>query len=155
MNCIKRAFRKETGFISIRTATIMAGLIFIFAGLFFGRGSINPFYKYEKGMAKIVGLKPHYKNRIGGDAEYKRNKYAPIVEYTVKDKSYRIATRGYMYARIIKPLVGKTVPIYYDPKNPEHVRVSTKSTKWIMWICLFIGIFLVYKGLRGMFRLKR
>ncbi len=145
---MRQIVRNREGNFAVRLIIILAGLAFIGAGCFILLGRTNISKNYKKAEGKIVGLEPHHMNLPTVEAERSKNKYAPIIEYVVDGKSYRVVTNEYKSARVIKPKVGRKVTIYYDPQRPERAFIASTTNFMIVGILFLSGVLLIYSALR-------
>ncbi len=102
---------------------------------------------------KVAGmeLRPGTRNagiEIGGDGEQDPNR--PIVgrgDINMYHKVYRYVVNGKEYTRAdgvrynegaVKKWIGKTVPVYYNPENPQQSTLSNGSGYKLTMIILYI-----------------
>jgi hypothetical protein len=80
-----------------------------------------------------------------GDTENNRH-YNVYVEYEVNDQTYNTTLQGADSSM----RVGDTKKVYYNPQNPEDVRVSHTNIFWLFWMTFalvfpIIGLLLIFK----------
>lgn len=112
---------------------IIAGLLFVSG---FGGWGVYFLFFQTKGFIKttavITGIKTHSRRRSG--KTYKEHNV--YVEYTVDGVVYNSKSDSYSpgYHK------GKTIPIYYDPKDPNKIHGESKFLGVILLLIAIFGI---------------
>ncbi len=115
---------------------ILAGILFLCIGVGLIAGSLI----YKQSTDKKLAAWPHANAVVVDyDTEYKRDNngdreimYTEILEFEVDGKTYRVKSTS---SSNIRPLLGTTREIAYDPVNPKNfVEKSTASIALIIFI---------------------
>jgi hypothetical protein len=66
----------------------------------------------------------------GGKASFPSTNYRLIVTFDVDGKTYTLQSNA-LYAPLDHTWVGETMPVIYDPTNPDRALIDTFKERWL------------------------
>jgi len=105
-------------------------LIFLGTGLIFMSAAVAWFlhhYQFVASASRTQGTVIRYEE--DWDLQDDVYMYAPVISYVVADREYTIVSAAKSTRQPYK--IGDSIPVLYDPQNPQHGKVASFSALWL------------------------
>ncbi len=137
-----------------RYLQMTTGAVLLIAGCFLGHEAWRLLFVGEQTTGIVVDSVQHQVEPQRTTTHQSGwTSYASIVEFIVASENIRFKDR---IGTADSVSVGASVPIFYNPTNPQMAMINRGVWNWIPWLPFFcLGLFLLLNGLYGLFKMQK